>query len=478
MERPAFSKNKWIVFLLVAIGVFMSTLDSSIVNIALPVIMEDLQVPFAIVEWVVMVYLLTVSSLLLTFGRLSDIKGRRWVYCRGFFVFSLGSLLCGIARNAIWLIAARSFQGLGAAMIMACSPALVVDIFPASERGRALGIVGTVVATGLTTGPPLGGLLLDLFSWRVIFYINIPIGIVTSALAFTILKGGKGDIARAESFDWAGAVLLVICFSTFIIVLSNAYDWGYTSIRTLLFVAVSALSGMCLVRVEMRTVHPIFETSLLNIRLFTLPILSAMIIFAGLFTIVFLMPFYLVHPAGFSIDKAGYTMVIPFVCLFFVSPLSGAISDRIGSRMLCTLGMMVLSAALFFMSQLSPSASYFSIAWRLALAGIGTAIFIAPNSSAAMSAIPLNRRGIASGTVATARNLGMVIGVALAGLIFNSVFQAMSGGFSLKVYRSELEPFFMASFRYAMLAGGILAGLGVLIAFLRGPEQGSTYPGR
>jgi EmrB/QacA subfamily drug resistance transporter len=463
--------NKWFVFSLVGIGVFMSSLDGSIVNIALPVIMKDLQVPLSTVGWVMMIYLLTVSSLLLTFGRLSDIKGRRWVYCRGFLIFSLGSLFCGVARSAIWLIAARSFQGIGAAMIMACSPALVVDIFNASERGKALGMVGTVVAAGLTMGPALGGLILNYYSWRVIFYINIPIGIVTTVIAAAILKGGKGDIARAEPFDWAGAVLLAICFSALLITMTRIYDWGFGSTRILLFMGVSALSGVWFVRVETRINHPIFDPSLLKIRLFILPSLSGMILFVSLFAMIFLMPFYLVHPSGFSMDKAGYIMVTPFVLLFFVSPLSGALSDRIGSRLLCTMGMMVMTVGLLFLSRLSPSNSVFPIVWRLALVGIGTAIFTSPNSSAVMSAVYSERRGVAAGTVATARNLGMVMGVALAELIFSSIFSALSGGHSLKVYKTELEPIFMGAFRYAMLAAGLVAAIGIIVAFLRGPEQ-------
>jgi EmrB/QacA subfamily drug resistance transporter len=471
MKQSPNDKNKWPVFFLVAIGIFMATLDGSIVNIALPAIMKDLQVPLATTGWVMMIYLLTVSSLLLTFGRLSDIKGRRWVFCRGFIIFSLGSLFCGMARSALWLIMARSFQGVGAAMIMACSPALITDTFPVLERGKALGMVGTVVAAGLTTGPALGGLILDLFSWRLIFYINIPIGIGSTALAVRILKGGRGDLSRAEPFDWAGAVLLSVCLCTVIITLNRISDWGYTSWRLYFIVGVSIFSAIGLVRVETRTRYPIFEPSLLKIRLFTYPILSAILLYASLFTMIFLMPFYLVHPSGFPMDRAGYTMVIPFVFLFFVSPLAGTISDRIGSRLLCALGMVVMTAALFSLARLSPSSSPLPVAWRLALAGIGTALFVSPNSAAVMSAVPMNRRGIASGMVATARNIGMVVGVTLAGLVFSSIFRKLSGGESFKIYHSELEPIFLTAFHHAMLAGGLVAGLGVVVALLRGSEK-------
>lgn len=466
-------ENKWLVFSLVAIGVFMCTLDGSIVNIALPAIMKDLKVPLTTIEWVPIIYLLTVSSLLLTFGRLSDIKGRRFVYCGGFLIFSLGSLLCGCARSAAWLIAARSFQGFGAAMIMACSPALIVDVFPASERGRGLGMVGTVVAAGLTSGPAIGGLIVEAFSWPVIFYINIPIGIVMTALAARVLKGGKGDFSRPETFDWAGAVLLTLCFSSAIIVLTHSYNWGYMSFRTLLFSGGTALCTILLFFVETRTPHPIFKLSLLKIRLFILPVFAAIILFVSLFTMVFLMPFFLVQPSGFSMNHAGFMMVIPFVFLFFMAPISGTLYDLIGSRLLCTAGMMVLTIAFYCLSRLVPTGSPIPIVWRLALVGIGLAMFLPPNSSAAMSAVPPSHRGVAAATVAMARNLGMVIGVAMAGLIFNLTFYTLSGGLTLEVYRPELEPVFVAAFQKAMLAGSVVAGIGIFVAFFRGSEPGN-----
>ncbi len=462
--------GKWLVFSLVAVAVFMSTLDGSIVNVALPVIMQDFNVSMHTVEWVVVIYLLTVSSLLLPFGRLSDIKGRRWVYCRGFLIFSAGSFFCGISHNSSWLITARAFQGVGAAMLMACSPALVVDIFPSRERGKALGMVGMVVAAGLTTGPALGGFLIKTFSWNAIFYINIPIGIIAGVVALIVLKGGHGDVARDEDFDWSGAILLTITLFSFFLALVKALDWGFGSYVTVTLIGISIFSGILLVFLEIRKKYPVFDPSLLRIRRFCLPVLSALILFAALFTIVFLMPFYLVKPMGFTIDLAGYTMAIPFLCLFFLSPFSGALSDRIGSRALCTTGMAMLASALFFMSGLSASAPFLSVAWRLILAGVGTAIFLPPNSSVVMSSLPANRRGIASGTVATARNIGMMIGVAQAGLIFNMVFRMKSGGETLTVYNKSMEPFFMAAFQYAMLAGAFFACLGVVVAFMRGAD--------
>jgi len=474
-SEASLGPNRWLVFVLVAGGVFMCTLDSSIVNIALPTIMDDFSVALSTVEWVTMIYLLTISSLLLGFGRLSDIKGRRWVYSRGLIIFSAGSLCCAMAQNAAGLISARAFQGIGAAMIMACAPALIVDTFPASKRGKALGMMGTVVAGGLTTGPPLGGLLIDVFSWRFIFFINVPIGIFMAWFITKRLRGSQADVTVDESFDWTGAMLLTLALSCFLVALSHGYRWGYFSPWTLSLLILSILATAGFVRTEQKVSHPVVEPSLFSIRLFTLPILSGVTLFMALFAVVFLMPFYLIHPCGYSIKKVGLFMVVPFVFLFFVAPISGSLYDRLGSRMLCTLGMSILATALFTMSSLGSRESAFPIVWRLALVGLGTAVFLPPNTSAAMTAVPQQRRGIASGTVAAARNFGMVMGVALAGAIFNTSFKILSGGLSLKGYHSELSPVFMTSFRYAVAAGGVVALTGAVLAFLRGPEH---RPGR
>ena len=459
------------VFFLVAIGIFMATLDGSIVNIAVPTIMQELQVSVAAVQWVVMIYLLVVTSLILSFGRLSDIYGRRRIYSLGLFAFSVGSLFCGLATDIFWLIGSRLAQGLGAGMIMACTPALIVDVFPLAERGRALGFIGSVVAFGLTSGPVIGGLLLHYFSWRVIFLINIPIGLLTAGLVHFMLKGSQADTMRQETFDWLGAIVLALCLGSVLLAITHAYEWGYFSPAVLLLVGLFLTSAVCLVLVEKRAVHPLLDSELYRIRLFTLPILAAIVLFASLFSLVFLMPFYLVGPGGFAIDHAGYLMATLFVFLFVVSPISGTLSDRMGSRLLCSCGTAIVAISMYLLTLLPAEAAALDIVWRLALAGVGMAVFIPPNSATAMSSVPPQRRGIASATVAMARNLGMVLGVAVSGAIFNGTFQKLSNGIPLKHYQPKLESIFMTSFHTAMFGGVMVALVGVVISYFRGPER-------
>ena len=464
-------EKKWKIFFLVATSIFMSTLDSSIVNVALPYMMQDLQTDMQTIQWVVLIYLMTISSLLLTFGRLSDIKGRRSVYVLGFAIFVAGSLLCAMARTPQFLIVSRSVQGCGASMLMACSPALIVDVFPVQERGKALGMIGAVVAAGLTTGPVVGGLILEYLSWRFIFYINIPIGIAAAIGGMFILKSVHTARGSYEPMDKTGSILLIIMISSLIIFLTQLSKWGIASILSLSFAGLCILASIGFVTNEARSDYPLFDMELLKIKLFLFPVISSAILFAALFVIVFMMPFYLTYPCGFSASKTGLIMIVLFLFLLFVSPVSGMLYDTFGSRRLCMMGMSVLAVSLISLMHVHPSMGVLSILWRIALAGIGTALYVSPNNTAIMSCVPLSRRGIASGAVATARNLGMVVGVALAGLIFTSSFSMLTNGSSLENYLASMEPFFMISFKRTMLMGAILSIFGIGVTFARGKDH-------
>ncbi len=468
---PDASENKWKIFLLVATSIFMSTLDSSIVNVALPYIMQDLSTDIQTIQWIVLIYLVTISSLLLTFGRLSDIKGRKPIYICGFSIFVIGSFLCGLSQSPECLIISRLIQGSGAAMLMACSPALIVDVFPAQERGKALGMIGAVVAAGLTTGPVVGGIILEYLSWRYIFYINIPIGMAAIFYGLILFRKIQSSKGSHEPLDVIGSVLLIITLASFIIFVTQISRWGLISFPSSMFFMIALVSMVCFVMNEKKSKFPLLDMVLLKERLFVFPVIASAILFASLFVVVFLMPFYLTYPCGFSASKTGFIMIVPFLFLLVVSPVSGVLFDKVGSMRLCLLGMSLLLASLISLSMLSPIVNIFSILWRIALAGIGTALFVSPNNTIVMSRVPMPRRGIASGAVATARNLGMVIGVALAGLVFTTSFSRLTNGATLGDYTQDMAPFFMTSFKQTMLTGAILAGLGIWVTFLRGAED-------
>ena len=466
---PEYEK-KWKIFFLVATSIFMSTLDSSIVNVALPYVMQDFKTGIQTIQWVVLIYLVTVSSFLLTFGRLSDIKGRKSVYVWGFAIFTTGSLLCAISHTPWGLVGSRIVQGFGASMLMACSPALIIDAFPAAERGKALGMIGAVVAAGLTTGPVAGGFILEYLSWRFIFYINLPIGVAAVVAGWLILKPESSARGSLEPMDKAGSVLWVIVLSSLIVFMTQLSRWGIMSMGSFVSAALIALAGGCFVVTEAKSEYPLFDLNLLKIKLFIFPVIASSILFAALFVMVFMMPFYLTYPCGFSASKTGSIMIVPFLFLLFVSPVSGILYDKLGSKWLCAAGMTLLMVSLVSLTTLHPSMGVLSILWRIALAGIGTALFVSPNNTAIMGSVPLSRRGTASGTVATARNLGMVIGVALTGLIFTISFSRLTNGSSLENYQVIMEPYFMVSFKRTMGMGALLSALGIGITFARGKE--------
>jgi len=469
---PCSYENKWKIFFLVATSIFMSTLDSSVVNVALPYMMQDLQTDLTTIQWVVLIYLMIVSSLLLTFGRLSDIKGRKPIYVFGFTIFVAGSWLCGMSQTPQLLIISRALQGIGASMLMACSPAMIVDVFPVQERGKALGMIGAVVAAGLTTGPVVGGVLLEYFSWRYIFYINIPIGIAAALAGMFVLKRSQQAGKKEEPMDKTGSILLIIILSTLIVFLTQMSKWGIISIPSLSFAGLFILACIGFMGNEKRSDYPLFDMELLKIKLFVFPVISSAILFAALFVIIFMMPFYLTYPCGFSATKTGLIMIVPFLFLLIISPVSGMVYDQFGSKYLCVAGMSILTLSLVFLMTLDPEMGYLSILWRIALAGIGTALYVPPNNTVIMSCVTSARRGIASGTVATARNIGMVVGVALAGLIFTTSFTTLTNGSSLENYLPAMDIFFMCSFKQTMLMGAILSAIGIGVTFARGKEQG------
>ncbi|WP_300673170.1 MFS transporter [Desulfoluna sp.] len=464
------SPGKWTVFALVTTGTFMSTLDSSIVNVALPTLMGKLDTTLLTIEWVVLSYLIAFTALILSFGRLSDILGRRRILVTGHALFTTSSLLCALSPSVGALIAARTLQGTGAAMIMSCSQALIVDAFPETERGRALGSIATVVAAGLTSGPVIGGFILSHFEWWMIFAVNIPVGLTVAVLSWRILKGTEADIRRDEPFDLLGGLLIALACGTLFTGLTHGHTWGYGSVRVLGLTGAGIVLTVLFILQEKRVSHPVLEPRLFDERSFRLPVLSAISLYTALFTMVFLMPFYLIFPMGYSEAQVGTVMMIPFALLFVVPPLSGALADRIGSRILCVTGMAILSLALALLAWPTQVTAFPPIAFKLALSGLGIALFLPPNSTTIMSSVPPIRRGVASSVVGAARNLGMVMGVALAGAVFNHTYTALSGANGLSTYTPAMEAPFLAAFRYALFCGAATAAIGSLLAWQRGPE--------
>ncbi len=410
--------RKWWILITVGTGTFMAALDGSIVNTVLPVIRQSFGADLSTIEWVVIAYLLTLSILLLSFGRLGDIVGHKRIYNSGFIVFTAGSVLCGLSPTEWLLVASRIFQALGAAMLSSTSPAILTGSFPARQRGQVLGMQGTMTYLGLTVGPSLGGFLADHLGWRSIFYVNLPIGVVATALAFLVIPRSTSG-RRREPFDLAGASALMIGLGALMLALSKGQDMTWTSpvIMSLFIGAVVFLAVF--LWLERTMPHPMLDLSLFRDQLFSAATLSSFINYVCVYSIIFLMPFYLVQGRGFPAGFAGLLLTAQPIVMAVVAPISGYLSDRVGSRLPSTIGMALLAAGLFSLRDLNAQTSARDIILRLVLIGLGVGIFVTPNNSAILGSAPRQRQGIASGVVATARNLGMVFGVAAAGAIFS-----------------------------------------------------------
>lgn len=452
----AASRRKWWVFLAVGIGTFMSALDSSVVNIILPVIRNYFSSNVAAVEWVVVVYLLVVSSLLLGFGRLGDLRGHKTIYASGFVIFVSASAVCGLA-SAVWvLVLARGVQALGAAMLFSNSPAILTKTFPPQQRGQVLGMQATMTYLGLTVGPSLGGWLTQTLGWRSVFYINVPIGLLALALSLAFIEGEQAEKTRKEGFDWAGAVLFSAGLVILLLGLNQGHAWGWTSPAFLGCLAAAVILLGSFLWVESRTAGPMLDLSLFRLRIFSAATASAFLNYVSLYSVVFLMPFFLQQGRGLNPAQAGLLLTAQPVIMAVAAPLSGLLSDRIGSRLLSTLGMAIMAVGLFFLSRLGAASTNGAILGALAVTGLGTGIFISPNNSALLGSAPRQRQGIASGILATARNAGMVLGVGLAGALYTSVTARLG------------DQAVFPAVHLGLLVGSGVAVVGMLVSSVRG----------
>lgn len=456
MEQTPNKDKKWWILTAIGIGTFMSALDGSVVNTNLPIIGRSFSKDIAAVEWIVTIYLLILSGLLLSFGRLGDIRGHRSIYIFGFFIFLISSALCGLSSNLNTLIGFRAIQALGAAMLSANSPAILTKNFPASQRGQALGIQATMTYLGLTLGPSLGGWLAEIISWRMIFYINIPVGLVALFLSLRYIPHDRREVSDTH-FDWIGAVLFVTGLIFLLLGLNQAHAYGWASIPILFLLGTAIALIVTFIIHENRSSNPMLDLSLFSSKRFSNSVISAIFNYMCVYIILFVLPFYFIQARQFSPTTTGLVLTTMPITMAIVAPLSGTLSDRIGTRLLTTLGMFIQSLGLLLLSRLGPQSAMSSIILALSISGLGIGIFISPNTSALLGSAPKDRQGIAAGVLATSRNLGMVLGVGLAGAIVTTVIVSLDVSQSSGLY---------VGIQTSLLVASGIAGLGMLISAL------------
>ena len=458
----------WFILAMVMTGVFLSTMDSGMLNVALPTIMRSFDLSFEHAEIIVTFYLLTITVTLVFWGRFADTWGRGAIYLTGMLLFSLGSLACFFAPSYPALLASRFLQALGASMMMSSGPALIKMVFPADHLGRSLGLVGIATACGLLSGPFISGMILSMFSWRAIFLVSLPVSVTVLLLGrFFILRRLPPAGSRVVfAFDWLGSC----CWVTIVVLglsLFHSLDRFFSPFNTVTF-GLFVVLVIVFIRVEKNAANPILPISLLRKRFYWVAVLTAAISFATMFTVLVLVPFYLEYVIRLPVEKVGAVMMAVPATLIVLSPLSGWLYDKIGARFLTTAGLGLCCLALLGLATLAAESSMAEVTVKLALLGAGQSVFLSPNSASVLSQVSEEYAGITAGILATARNFGMVAGATLAAALFSWWFTFYSGGGQLADYALSDRNAFILALKTTFLMSACLALLGGILSVRRG----------
>jgi EmrB/QacA subfamily drug resistance transporter len=453
--------NPWAVLIVVSLGFFMTLLDLTIVNVAIPNMIRLLHASLDDILWVINAYALVLAVLLITAGRLGDLLGQRTVFFAGIALFTVASAACGFAPSAGWLIAFRAVQGLGAALLMPQTLAMLTMVFPPERRGAAFGIWGAVAGVATVAGPTLGGLLVTAFDWRYIFFINVPVGALVLILTLVLIPDLR--TGRRHSFDVVGVVLasgalLAICYS---LVEGQKYNWGtitsFISIPLLLAVGLVLLAAFLYIQARRQTGEPLVPFSLFRDRNYALMNLVSAFISIGMLGIFLPFSIYLQDVLGFSPLKAGLTMAPASVVAMFVAPFAGRMSDRIGGKYILMTGLLLFAigmTAVVLVAQ-TDSAWYAFLAPQAA-AGVGIGCTFAPLTTVALRNISPMMAGAASGVFNTTRQVGTVIGTAGVGALLQN---RLIAGFTSQMYQragglpAPTRQAILAQFRAAAKSG-------------------------
>ncbi len=415
--QPDYSK-KWIILLSIGMGTFLATIDGTIVTVALPTLVHQLNTTFPAIQLVTLVYLLTVTVLLLSMGRLGDMIGKKRPYLAGMALFGLSSALCGLAPNVDTLILFRVFQAVGAAMMQALGTAIITEAFPASERGQALGFGGLLVSAGILTGPVLGGLLIDNVGWRFIFYVNVPIALLGLFMVRRFVPAGSRR--PGQRFDLLGAVALGLSLGALMIALNYGQEWGWGDPKTLVLLAFGLLALGCFMVIELRVEQPMVDLRLFLNPQFAISLVLAVLVFIAIASRL-VIPFFLEQGQGMRVTDIGLILGIWPLGIALVAPLAGWLSDRVGSMRISLLGLVVSALGYGLVGALlSLEMSPVLFALLIAPTGIGIGLFQSPNNSAVMGSVPQERLGLASGFLALTRNMGQLIGIAAVGALWGT----------------------------------------------------------
>jgi EmrB/QacA subfamily drug resistance transporter len=410
--------RKWLILAAVSLGMFMTLLDITIVNIAIPTMIKDLSTTVTAVSWVINGYSLALAVLFLTMGRFGDRFGLRLVFLCGLAVFSAFSLACGLSPSVHWLVVFRVGQGIGGAAMAPISLAILFRVFPRRQQGMAVGLWGALGTVAAAVGPTLGGVLTEYASWHWVFLINVPIGVVSLALCWWVVP--KGEAQRASSgIDAVGVLVSAVCLFCLVLGLIQANTWGWTSPKTLVLFAIAVVSFPLFAWWELRSAAPMFDFRLLRIRSFTAANTTMMLVGATMGGALFLLPIFLVSVLGYSELRAAVAITPMPVAALALAPNIGRLTDRVGPRLPATVGAVFFGVGMVLLAQLNGQSTALSVGWRVVVLGLGMGCIFPSVSSAAMSSLPPKVAGVGSGALNTLRQVGFSLGIAVLVAIFS-----------------------------------------------------------
>ena len=477
-------RYKWYAFAVIAVGTFSSVVDHGSVSVALPSIATDFNSDIPTVQWVVIGFALTISALLLPMGRLADLIGLKKVYIVGSLILILGAVLAGTSTNAVVLIASRVVQGAGAAMTQGTGMAIVIAAFPAAERGKAIGLIMTMVGTGAIAGPAVGGFLVQTLGWPSVFFANIPLVAVGVVAGLVVLQGRSREDPRSEpaphGFDWVGALLSSGALLIFLVAISNAHRAGWLSPPILASGATFVVLLVAFVWWERRISSPMLDMRFFESRVFSLGVSAAFLTFLGSSAILFMTPFYLQSVLGYGPNVSGLVVVPGAICLALLGPFSGRWSDRYGWRRFAVGGLLISAMGILILSRLTENSSIFMVIGALVLHSSGMGVFYSPNASSVLGAVGRESYGVISAFLNLVRNAGSVTSVAMATAIVTATMGSMGYEPSLDAVRASTDTgvgqAFTAGLRYAYLAMAGAVLLAMTVSVIKAPSPQLAEP--
>lgn len=439
--------KKGITLFVVVAMTFMATLDSSIVNVALPVMSSEMNIPLSSVEWVVASYVMIICSTILFFGRLGDIIGKSRVFQCGTVLFTLASLLCGMCQSLIPLIICRFVQGIGASAYMANNQGIITELYPKEGRGRALGILVTSVAMGNMIGPSVGGVILSALNWNYIFLVNVPIGIIVFLLG---LKYLPKSARNHEQMDKTGAALqfggTILLFGAFI----EAQKTGFANPYIITSITVSVVFIALFIRAEKRQKQPLLALGIFYDLQFSLNLVCAFTSFVCIAASTILIPFYLQDTLKLTSAEAGLFMMLSPMILAILSPICGTLSDKIGSESLTLIGLLLMASGFFLMSRLTEYSWIGVCAVFVSIMAVGQALFQPANNSLIMTACPRDKLGIVGSVNSFTRNLGQIVGITLSTTLLYG-FMSLKLGYRVSDYVKGRDDVFVYGMNHVYL---------------------------